>query len=79
MVSLKRWGKRNVYIGECKNDIGWREDDDDKEQLKQLIIDAHYAGVELEKLQEWIKEISADVKGGKDHDWIAESLKNDRR
>lgn len=39
-----------------------------KEQLKQLIIDAHYAGVELEKLQEWIKEISADVKGGKDHD-----------
>lgn len=34
-----------------------------KEQLKQLIIDAHYAGVELEKLQEWIKEISADVKG----------------
>ncbi|AEB25140.1 GntR family transcriptional regulator [Bacillus amyloliquefaciens] len=39
-----------------------------KEQLKQLIIDAHYAGVELEKLQEWIKEISADVKGGRDHD-----------
>ncbi|MBY8913068.1 GntR family transcriptional regulator YtrA [Bacillus sp. YC2] len=39
-----------------------------KEQLKKLIIDAHYAGVELEKLQEWIKEISADVKGGKDHD-----------
>ncbi|APA03841.1 MULTISPECIES: GntR family transcriptional regulator [Bacillus] len=39
-----------------------------KEQLKQLIIDAHYAGVELEKLQEWIKEISADVKGGTDHD-----------
>ena len=39
-----------------------------KEQLKQLIIDAHYAGVELEKLQEWIKEISADLKGGKDHD-----------
>lgn len=36
-----------------------------KEQLKQLIIDAHYAGVELEKLHEWIKEISADVKGGK--------------
>ncbi|AME07715.1 GntR family transcriptional regulator [Bacillus siamensis] len=39
-----------------------------KEQLKQLIIDAHYAGVELEKLQEWIKEISADVKGGTGHD-----------
>ncbi|MGG1347497.1 GntR family transcriptional regulator YtrA [Bacillus subtilis] len=39
-----------------------------KEQLKQLIIDAHYAGVELEKLQEWIKEISADVKGGKVND-----------
>ena len=39
-----------------------------KEQLKQLIIDAHYAGVELEKLLEWIKEISADVKGGRDHD-----------
>ncbi|MCG8396558.1 GntR family transcriptional regulator YtrA [Bacillus atrophaeus] len=39
-----------------------------KEQLKQLIIDAHYAGVELEKLQEWIKEISADVKGGKRND-----------
>ncbi|KAF1681625.1 MULTISPECIES: GntR family transcriptional regulator YtrA [Bacillus] len=39
-----------------------------KEQLKQLIIDAHYAGVELEKLQEWIKEISADVKGGKGND-----------
>ncbi|PAD63737.1 GntR family transcriptional regulator [Bacillus siamensis] len=39
-----------------------------KEQLKQLIIDAHYAGVELEKLQEWIKEISADVKGGTDDD-----------
>lgn len=39
-----------------------------KEQLKQLIIDAHYAGVELEKLQEWIKEISADVKGGVEND-----------
>ncbi|BDG81184.1 HTH-type transcriptional repressor YtrA [Bacillus subtilis] len=39
-----------------------------KEQLKQLIIDAHYAGVELDKLQEWIKEISADVKGGKSDD-----------
>ncbi|QDK66527.1 ATP-binding cassette domain-containing protein [Bacillus halotolerans] len=36
-----------------------------KEQLKQLIIDAHYAGVELDKLQEWIKEISADVKGAR--------------
>ncbi|MDR4435106.1 GntR family transcriptional regulator YtrA [Bacillus tequilensis] len=39
-----------------------------KEQLKQLIIDAHYAGVELEKLQEWIKEISADVKEGQQDD-----------
>ncbi|MGN7373880.1 GntR family transcriptional regulator YtrA [Bacillus halotolerans] len=39
-----------------------------KEQLKQLIIDAHYAGVELDKLQEWIKEISAAVKGGKSDD-----------
>ncbi|MGG4488627.1 GntR family transcriptional regulator [Metabacillus idriensis] len=37
-----------------------------KEQLKPLIVDAVYAGVEIEILHKWIEEISMEMRGGKD-------------
>ncbi|CAI8751518.1 GntR family transcriptional regulator [Bacillus sp. IT-13CA1] len=39
-----------------------------KEQLKQLIIDAHYAGIDTKKLQEWMAEIDEEVRGGEVND-----------
>ncbi|TDL76420.1 GntR family transcriptional regulator [Peribacillus frigoritolerans] len=37
-----------------------------KEQLKPLIVDAVYAGVDIEILHRWIEEISREMRGGKD-------------
>ncbi|AZB44045.1 GntR family transcriptional regulator [Bacillus sp. FJAT-42376] len=37
-----------------------------KEQLKTLIIDAAYAGVDINELHEWIDEIKKEVGGKKD-------------
>ncbi|ALC82078.1 MULTISPECIES: GntR family transcriptional regulator [Bacillus] len=34
-----------------------------KEQLKQIIIEAHYAGVDMTMLHDWIIEITDEVKG----------------
>ncbi|ARC74836.1 GntR family transcriptional regulator [Bacillus licheniformis] len=39
-----------------------------KEQLKQLIIDAHYAGIDTKKLQELMAEIDEEVRGGEVND-----------
>jgi GntR family transcriptional regulator len=35
-----------------------------KEQLKQMIIEAHYAGVDMAMLHDWLNEITEEVKGG---------------
>ncbi|MDR0137950.1 GntR family transcriptional regulator [Metabacillus idriensis] len=37
-----------------------------KEQLKPLIVDAVYAGVDIEIIHKWIEEISREMRGGKD-------------
>ncbi|WP_338777793.1 GntR family transcriptional regulator [Metabacillus sp. FJAT-52054] len=37
-----------------------------KEQLKTLIIDAAYAGIDINELHEWIDEIKKEVGGRKD-------------
>lgn len=39
-----------------------------KEQLKQIIIEAHYAGVDMSMLHNWINEITGEVKGGETND-----------
>lgn len=39
-----------------------------KEQLKRLIIDAHYAGIDTKRLQEWMAEIDEEVRGGEVND-----------
>lgn len=39
-----------------------------KEQLKRLIIDAHYAGIDTKKPQEWMAEIDEEVRGGEVND-----------
>ena len=39
-----------------------------KEQLRQLIIEAHYAGIDIHQLKEWLEEISSSLKGGKQVD-----------
>nr|MDH3164468.1 GntR family transcriptional regulator [Bacillus licheniformis] len=39
-----------------------------KEQLKRLIIDAHYAGIDTKKAQEWMAEIDEEVRGGEVND-----------
>lgn len=36
-----------------------------KEQLKPLIVDAVYAGVEIEIIHKWIEEISREMRGGR--------------
>ncbi|MGP1909012.1 GntR family transcriptional regulator [Metabacillus sp. JX24] len=37
-----------------------------KEQLKPLIVDAVYAGIDIEVIYKWIEEISREMRGG-DH------------
>lgn len=39
-----------------------------KEQLKHIIIEAHYAGVDMTTLHDWINEITEEVKGGETND-----------
>ncbi|MFY0762599.1 GntR family transcriptional regulator [Metabacillus dongyingensis] len=36
-----------------------------KEQLKPLIVDAVYAGVDIEIIHKWIEEISREMRGGR--------------
>lgn len=39
-----------------------------KEQLRQLIIEAHHAGIDIHQLKEWLEEIGSSLKGGKQVD-----------
>ncbi|AOZ89633.1 GntR family transcriptional regulator [Bacillus xiamenensis] len=39
-----------------------------KEQLRQLMIEAHYAGIDIHQLKVWLEEIGSSLKGGKQVD-----------